>query len=94
MKRYTSPRRSKTMWNLSDFSRGAAFFSYSVSKRMSYLATKSFSLLHLGNKNMPSANGKATVCTQAELLQPSGSVARALSLSPRVLENNRRVNSV
>lgn len=68
------------MWNLSDFSRGAAFFPHSVSKIMSYLATKSFSLLHLENKNIPSANGKAAECTQAELLQPLGSVARALSL--------------
>lgn len=68
------------MWNLSDFSRGAAFFSYSVSKIMSYLATESFSLLHLENKTIPGANGKATVCTQAELLQPSGSVARTLSV--------------
>lgn len=79
MKRYTSPRRSKTMWNLSDFSTGVAFFSYSVPKIMSYLATESSSLLHLKNKNVPSANGKAAVCTQAGLLQPSGSVARTLS---------------
>lgn len=78
MERNTSPRRSKTMWNLSDFSKGAAFFFLLCLKNNVILGSRKLLTPASGKQKHPWC--PSTVRTQAELLQPLGSVARALSL--------------